>query len=88
MQEYLLMDILFSDEIKLLQTMLKKKDKDFRREFVKEKGRVRIVCNIKEIAEYLKIAKEHKPLYRSYEFSNTRKIGLIEKLENFIKDHS
>ena len=89
MKEYFLADILFRDEAYLLLTMLRKKNMGFRCRFIEKHGRKRRVCNIKEIAMYLEIAKEFKYACNNYVASDTkRRMNLIEKLEKFIKDYS
>ena len=89
MKDYFLADILFRDEAYLLLTMLRKNDMDFRSRFIEKHGRKRRVCNIKEIAMYLEIAKEFKYTRNNYVASDTkRRMNLIEKLEKFIKDNA
>lgn len=89
MKEYFLADILFHDEAYLLLTMLGRKNMGFRCRFIENHGRKRRVCNIKELAMYLEIAKEFKYAYNNYVASDTRRhTNLIEKLEKFIKDNA
>lgn len=89
MKEYFLADILFRDEAYLLLTMLRKNDMDFRYRYTEKHGRKRRVCNIKEIAMYLEIAKEFKYTRNNYVTSDIkRRMNLIEKLEKFIKDNA
>lgn len=81
MKEYFLADILFRDEAYLLLTMPRKNDMDFRCRFIEKHGRKRRVCNIKELAMYLEIAKEFKYAYNNYVASDKRRrMNLIERI--------